>query len=80
MLIHIFSMHSQTHVNVFNTFQHSYVDLTSGQVKVQQYRSLEPGYVDKVTLLGSDSGQEVLQRVYIKLRIVVCDGHVTIIT
>jgi DNA-directed RNA polymerase I subunit RPA2 len=49
---------------------YSYIDLTTGGARVQRYKSLEAGYVDKVCLLGGDTGQEVLQRIYIKLRIV----------
>ena len=50
----------------------SYIELASGVGRVQQYKSLEPAYVDQVVLLGGDTGTEPLQRVYVKLRIEVC--------
>ena len=50
----------------------SYVEVSSGVGRVQQYKSLEPAYVDQVVLLGGETGTEPLQRVYIKLRIEVC--------
>ena len=50
----------------------SYIEVSSGVGHVQQYKSLEPAYVDQVVLLGGETGTEPLQRVYIKLRIEVC--------
>ena len=50
----------------------SYIEVSSGVGRVQQYKSLEPAYVDQVVLLGGETGVEPLQRVYIKLRIEVC--------
>ena len=50
----------------------SYIEVSSGVGRVQQYKSLEPAYVDQVVLLGGETGTEPLQRVYIKLRIEVC--------
>ena len=50
----------------------SYVEVSSGVGRVQQYKSLEPAYVDQVVLLGGETGIEPLQRIYIKLRIEVC--------
>ena len=50
----------------------SYVEVSSGVGRVQQYKSLKPAYVDQVVLLGGETGIEPLQRIYIKLRIEVC--------
>ena len=50
----------------------SYVEVSSGVGHVQQYKSLEPAYVDQVVLLVGETETEPLQRVYIKLRIEVC--------
>ena len=50
----------------------SYVEVFSRVGRVQQYKSLEPAYVEQVVLLGGETGTEPLQRVYIKLRIEVC--------
>lgn len=47
----------------------SYIEVSSGVGRVQQYKSLEPAFVDQVVLLGGDTGAEPLQRVYIKLRV-----------
>ena len=50
----------------------TYVEVSSRVGRVQQYKSLEPAYVDQVVLLGGETETEPLQRVYIKLRIEVC--------
>ena len=50
----------------------SYVEVSSGMGHVQQYKSLEPAYVDQVVLLVGETEIEPLQRVYIK-RVRVCD-------
>lgn len=39
------------------------------KVIVEKYKSHEPAYVDQVKLLGSETGNDPLQRVFIKLRL-----------
>ncbi len=47
----------------------AYVDDTTGRLHIEKYKSMEIAYVDEVRLVGSDSGDEPLQKVHIKLRI-----------
>jgi DNA-directed RNA polymerase I subunit RPA2 len=48
---------------------YSYIDLASNAVIVEYYKSHEPGYVDQVKLIGSITGDQPLQKVFIKLRL-----------
>ncbi|KAJ3090585.1 hypothetical protein HK102_003291 [Quaeritorhiza haematococci] len=48
---------------------YAYVDDTTGKLTVEKYKGLEEAYVDEVRLVGSDSGDEPLRKVHIKLRI-----------
>lgn len=44
----------------------------TGELKVTQYKSNEPAYVEQVKILGEDTGKETLKKVCIVLRIEVC--------
>lgn len=47
----------------------AYVDDTTGRTKVHKYKGDEVAYVDEVRVLGSDNGDQELQKIHIKLRI-----------
>jgi DNA-directed RNA polymerase I subunit RPA2 len=48
---------------------YSYVDLDAGVSKVSYYKSIEPAYLEQIKLLGDESGEGRLQRVFLKLRV-----------
>ena len=48
---------------------YAYVDDVTGVVKINPYKGMEDAYIDQVALIGSDSGNDPLQKIYIKLRI-----------
>ncbi|KAJ3289897.1 hypothetical protein HK104_007149 [Borealophlyctis nickersoniae] len=48
---------------------YAYVDDVTGKVHLGEYKGLEDAYVDEVRLIGSDSGDQELQKIHIKLRI-----------
>ncbi|XP_041365759.1 DNA-directed RNA polymerase I subunit RPA2-like [Gigantopelta aegis] len=48
---------------------YSYINLQTGEVKVQRYKSQEPAYVDQIKILGNDFGTGEMQRVRFVLRI-----------
>jgi DNA-directed RNA polymerase I subunit RPA2 len=47
----------------------AYVDDVTGRTKAHKYKGDETAYIDEVRVLGSDSGDQELQKVHIKLRI-----------
>ena len=49
----------------------SVINLNTGDLKVYNYRSSEPAYVEQVKILGDDLGNEELKRVCVILRVVV---------
>ncbi|KAK2177567.1 hypothetical protein NP493_591g01025 [Ridgeia piscesae] len=48
---------------------YSYVNIQTGEVRVENYKGAEPAYVEMVKILGADNGAEQLQKVCILLRI-----------
>ena len=48
---------------------YAYVNDTTGQCRVVRYKGLEDAIVEQVRLCGSETGQEELQKISIKLRI-----------
>ena len=48
---------------------YAYVDETSERVHVVRYKGMESCYIDQVRILGDDSGEGMLQKVQIKIRI-----------
>ena len=53
----------------------SYVNVQTGEVKMETYKNAEPAYVEMVKLLGSADGTQQLQKVSILLRVEVSQGH-----
>ncbi|KAJ3155037.1 hypothetical protein HDU89_007227 [Geranomyces variabilis] len=45
------------------------VDDVSGKVTIVPYKSMEDAYVDEVRLIGTDTGDQELQKIHIKFRI-----------
>ncbi|KAI9205077.1 uncharacterized protein BJ171DRAFT_82715 [Polychytrium aggregatum] len=48
---------------------YTYINDTTGRVMVEKYKSMEDAYVDEVRLIGSDMGDQELQKIHIKYRI-----------
>lgn len=48
---------------------YSYIDLDAGVSRVCYYKSIEPAYLEQIKLLGDETGELMLQRVYLKLRV-----------
>ena len=48
---------------------YAYVDDVTGHLHVEKYKGTEEAYVDGVKVIGSDTGNEPLQKVHIELRI-----------
>ncbi|KND03173.1 DNA-directed RNA polymerase I core subunit RPA135 [Spizellomyces punctatus DAOM BR117] len=48
---------------------YAYVDDVTGKVTVMPYKGMEDAYIDEVRLIGTDSGDQELQKIHIKLRI-----------
>ncbi|KAI9357949.1 hypothetical protein DFJ73DRAFT_640473 [Zopfochytrium polystomum] len=48
---------------------YAYINEVTKKVTIERYKSFESAYVDQVRLIGSDSGDEELRKVHIKLRI-----------
>lgn len=44
------------------------MDVNEGTYKVKRYKHVEIGYVDNVKIIGSDSGEEILNHVVIMTR------------
>ena len=49
----------------------SYINLQTSVVKVERYRGAEDAYVDQIKILGNETGQGLLNKVCLVLRIVV---------
>ena len=56
------------HCLFLNTF-FSYINIQTGDVKVQIYRGQEEAVVEQIKLCGNDRGDEELQKICIMLRI-----------
>ncbi|KAI8819166.1 uncharacterized protein EV422DRAFT_588918 [Fimicolochytrium jonesii] len=48
---------------------YAYVDDVTGKVTVVPYKGMEDAYIDQVRLIGTDTGDQELQKIHIKLRI-----------
>lgn len=48
---------------------YSYINVQTGEARVEKYKHQEPGYVDHIKILGSETGSEELQKICIMIRI-----------